>query len=112
MKRVVRLGSFETNSSSTHSLSIVTKEEYAAWENGELFFSNDEERLITESEVKELYEKELKEEPDTDFEEFREDNFQTYDEYWDEEYLEIFTQEHKTKSGDEIVVFGKYGQDG
>lgn len=34
----IRKGLFETNSSSTHSLTMCSEEDYDKWENGELFF--------------------------------------------------------------------------
>ena len=34
----MRRGVFETNSSSTHSLTICTEEEFEKWQNGELLF--------------------------------------------------------------------------
>ena len=37
--KVVRRGVFETNSSSTHSLTICSNEEYTKWEDGELYWS-------------------------------------------------------------------------
>jgi len=37
--KVVRCGVFETNSSSTHSLTICSDEEYTRWEKGELYWS-------------------------------------------------------------------------
>lgn len=37
--KVVRYGVFETNSSSTHSLTICSGEEYSKWENGELYWN-------------------------------------------------------------------------
>ena len=37
MKKTVRMGVWETNSSSVHSICICTKEEYDKWENGELW---------------------------------------------------------------------------
>jgi hypothetical protein len=111
MKTSIRTGVFETNSSSTHSLTIETKENYEAWQNGELFFDMYDDRLVTEEEIRSAYEKELLRFPDQEFEEFKEENYQTFDEYEDEEYLDSFRQNHTTKSGDEIVVFGKYGQE-
>ena len=36
MKRQIRRGVYETNSSSTHSISMCTESEYDAWENGDL----------------------------------------------------------------------------
>lgn len=38
MKRQVRRGVFETNSSSTHSLTMCMKSDYNRWNNGEGFF--------------------------------------------------------------------------
>ena len=34
----IRRGLFETNSSSTHSLVVMTKKQYNEWNNGEIFF--------------------------------------------------------------------------
>ena len=39
MKRQIRFGVFETNSSSVHSLTIVSKEEYEKFKNDELRMS-------------------------------------------------------------------------
>ena len=38
MKRQIRRGVYETNSSSTHSLTMCSKEEFEQWKNGELLF--------------------------------------------------------------------------
>ncbi len=38
MKRQVRRGVFETNSSSTHSLIMCSEEEFEAWKRGEVLF--------------------------------------------------------------------------
>ena len=38
MKRQIRRGVFETNSSSTHSLTMCSEEEFEQWKNGELLF--------------------------------------------------------------------------
>lgn len=56
----MRQGVFETNSSSTHSLNICTEEEYAAWENKQVFFLetynyfNVKEGFYTKDEVSKL----------------------------------------------------------
>lgn len=39
MKRQIRLGVFETNSSSQHTLSVMTKEQYEKWETGDVLVS-------------------------------------------------------------------------
>ena len=38
MKRQIRCGVFETNSSSTHSLTMCSEEEFEAWKRGEVLF--------------------------------------------------------------------------
>ena len=38
MKRQIRRGVFETNSSSVHSLTMCSGEEYKKWENGEILY--------------------------------------------------------------------------
>lgn len=95
MKRQVRLGVWETNSSSTHSLMIVPKKELERWKNGELLFDSWEDKLVEASSVN-LVEDE-------------ENQFQTYDEWLEDEYLETFVKHYQSESGDEIVAFGKYG---
>ncbi len=90
----IRQGVFETNSSSTHSMTITTKEEWLKFKNGELYFNEWEDEL-TENEL------------DSDKE-----NNQSFNEWEGDEYLETYVTEHTTKSGDEIVIFGKYGRDG
>lgn len=57
--KTIRIGTFETNSSSTHSLTMCMKDEYEAWTRGEIYFSrargvfvnNDEKDKI----IRELY---------------------------------------------------------
>lgn len=46
--KVVRRGIFETNSSSTHAMTICTKEEHDKWKKGEMYYY--EEQLITPEE--------------------------------------------------------------
>ena len=36
----------------------------------------------------------------------------TYDQYMDDGYLEHYSHRYTSKSGDKIVVFGRYGYDG
>ena len=49
MKKI-RFGVFETNSSSTHTLCMCTKEEYKKFKKGEMFYNNNEEKLMTPDE--------------------------------------------------------------
>jgi len=95
MKKIqIRQGVFETNSSSTHSMTICSKEDYEKLTNGEFLIdwygtlvSNTQENIENE-EIKDL------------------------NTYLEDEYLESFVTNYTTKSGDEIVIFGKYGRDG
>lgn len=40
MKQIIRCNTFETNSSTTHSMVIIPDDAYAAWENNELLYIN------------------------------------------------------------------------
>ena len=115
MLKSVRLNVFETNSSSTHSLTLVSKEDYEAWKNGEYLIDEGDDLVTKEQAIKELKE----DYPDKDFDnedvvnELLEDYcFKTYKEYFNDEYLETFTTRYTSKSGDEVVAFGKYGYEG
>lgn len=92
-----RKGVFETNSSSTHSLTIASQEEYDKWEKGELLFGKYNNKFIKASEK--------------DKQKFPSE-YLTYDEYYEEMEMETFEETHTTPSGDKIVVFGYYGYDG
>ena len=91
-----RFGVFETNSSSTHSITIVSKNEFNKWENGKLLFDKYEEKLVP---IPEDYKDEDEGE-----------ELQTYRQ-WKEDVLENFIEEYTTTSGDRIVAFGQYGFD-
>ena len=59
MKETIRSSVFETNSSSTHSLSICSKEEYDKWRNGETVYCPGEEKFkpVGEVDKEEIYDK-------------------------------------------------------
>lgn len=115
----VRKDLFETNSSSTHSLTMCPEEDYNKWRDNELFFNSWEEKFFTKKEmidsiVKSGY---YTEESISNFSECKFNEvikgrgFYTYNEYWDDDYLEWFVDTYTTKSGETIVAFGKYGND-
>ena len=92
--RTVRRGVFETNSSSTHSLTIVSKEEYDKCENGELLFSRYDRNFVENTA------------------ENREDeDYKTCKDFWDDIDMETF-HTNKTINGVDVVAFGYYGYDG
>lgn len=138
MIRNIRKGVFETNSSSTHSLTMCSKEEFEAWQRGEVLFQKyGKENFISVTKLSEHDKKmaeEYYEENKDDFQKnwkdlsddakqkyytkyAKENNFidedaKTYDQYMHDGDLETFVQTYTSKSGDKIVAFGEYGYDG
>lgn len=123
MKRQIRRGVFETNSSSVHSITMCTSEEYEKWKNGEIFFWGDEdkfgtkEEIIEEMKVKRWWSGKLRY-PDTNWEDedevfdiFSDENVKTYDEYFENEWFETYSDTYTTPNGEEVVAFGYYGHD-
>ena len=114
----IRRGVFETNSSSTHSLTICSKDDFKAWKDGNVFFMRyPNEKFISKEEAVEILKahKYIKCEDYDDKglleEALAEAEIYTYDRFFASEYLESYEQNHTTKSGDEIVAFGMYGHD-
>jgi len=106
----IRKGVFETNSSSTHTLTITSKSVYDSWKSGEIYFNSDVGELQTMEEMQKTYDEDGNRYYDT-FEEYCEENIKTYDEWRDDDCLETFSHDYTSESGDKIVVFGKYGYD-
>lgn len=126
MKRQVRRGVFETNSSSVHSLTMCSKSEYDEFEKGNMYIERWGSRIYSKEELIEKFKemrdwrtKELKY-SGVDWnneEEFNrvleETDFVTGDKYWDivsEEY-ETFEESYTGKNGESVVAFGYYGHD-
>jgi hypothetical protein len=120
----IRRNVFETNSSSTHSLTICTNDEYCKWERGELYFKAYDEEFITREEVIKLIredkwinkdnEEDIAAMSDTELlaEYALEVECYSFDVYWDNDYLESYCENYTSPSGDKIVIFGHYGYDG
>lgn len=102
MKRQIRRGVFETNSSSVHSLTIVMEDEYKKWENGELIYDRCNDKLVPVTE-------EIKEKMKSG----RHSRYLTYEQFDDFEYNEYETYEEScvTPLGEKVIVFGYYGND-
>lgn len=97
MKKI-RRNIFESNSSSTHSLTMVMKSEYDKWIFGELVYDKYDDKLVpVTNETKE----------DEDY------RYLTYEQFHDWEYhdFDTFTDEMTTPSGEKVVAFGYYGYD-
>lgn len=137
--RQVRRGTFETNSSSTHSLTICTEEQFDKWKRGELLFDRwndcfaDAVTLSEEDkeDAKNYYnstkgsywkdwEQLSKEEVESWYVKYcnkylRKNDYndlQTYEEWVDDYNLTTFSERYTSPSGDKLVAFGKYGYDG
>lgn len=99
MRRQIRRGVFETNSSSCHSITMCMKSDYDKWKDGKLVWDDWKQQLV----------------PVTD--ETGKDNWNryfTYEQFNDYSYIdqEKFTDEITTPGGETIVAFGYYGYDG
>ena len=120
----VRNNTFETNSSSTHSMVICTEDEWNKWVNGELFACRWKSGFKTKEEVVEEYKKEYSSFFD------KEGNFITNDRFDSlEEFMEYYSTEwydldrwvgdlesdettYTTPSGDVVKIICRYGYDG
>ena len=137
MRKEIRRGVFETNSSSTHSLAICTEEEFENWKAGNVLFDewggrfilpyqlSDDEKKRAASEYtknkKEFY-KDWEELSDVQKEKWYSTYIEdhnlgnnegvTYNQFFANDYLETFCEGYTTPKGDKIVCFGKYGYDG
>lgn len=136
MKKQIRRGTFETNSSSTHSISICTEDEFTKWKNGELLYDEETEEFVPTnllSDEDKLYAKEdyeiKKDEYSKDWDDLSDDTKEkyyhkyakenwvdtvglTYEDWLNENScFETYTYRYKTEHNDKIVAFGYYGND-
>lgn len=135
MKRQIRCGVFETNSSSTHSLTMCSEEEFEAWKRGEVLFqAYGKENFISVTKLSEHDKKMAQEDYEENKDDFQKDwndlsedakqkyytkyvkendiideDAKTYDQYMNDGDLETFVQRYTSKNGDKIVAFGEYG---
>ena len=103
MKRQIRRGVFETNSSSVHSITMCNQSDYEKWENGELIYDRWGDALVP-----------ITDENAEIIKNSEDDDYLTFDEFWNDydklEY-EKFKQNFISQNGDTIVAFGYYGHD-
>jgi len=138
MKRQIRRGVFETNSSSTHSLTMCTQEQFDDWKNGKLLYNAwDDEfveaKVLTEQdkadaqkdyERKKLqYWKDWEQLTNTEVNDWydkyarehrcaADSGCKTFDDWKYDDNLEYFVNTYTTPGGEKVVAFGKYGYDG
>ena len=117
MKRQIRRGVFETNSSSVHSLTMCSREEYNKWENGEILLWQWDEKFGTREQIiEELKTKSWYSNVDWDNENdvhdvFSDEGIQTCEQFFENYDFETFKQSYTTANGDEVIAFGYYGHD-
>ena len=86
----IRLGVFETNSSSTHSIAICSDEELEKWKAGELLYDYTNSTLVSVPE-EDCY------------------RYKTFEEF--KEYLEVDYHTYVTKNGEKLNIICRYGYD-
>ena len=121
----IRRGVFETNSSSVHTLTMCSEEEYAKWENGELLYYqwdgkfDTKENVIKSLKASTWYSGDLRY-PNVNFEDdneevaeiFSKEGIKTYKDFFEYTDYETFERIYTTPGGEKIVAFGHYGYDG
>ena len=97
----IRRNVFETNSSSTHSITMCMKSDYDRWIAGELVFNYWRDELVEIT-------PEVKAEMEGSY-----GRYLTYEQFNDYNYVEHehFKTTFKTENNEEIVAFGYYGHD-
>ena len=119
--RTIRIGTFETNSSSTHSITMCMESDFLKWKNGEMYWNRWNDELVSKEEVEKEFLKEntgvSKEDPDfkDKLEEYLNDDdktYYTYEEFNDYDYIEYetYVDKYNTPNGDTVVAFGYYGE--
>lgn len=127
----VRSNTFETNSSSTHSICMCTKDQYDSWasdwdslEADSILYSNYKEKLVTvEEAIKDvnIYREIVKlsdvidansPEHDDAIESLRDEGYMTCDDFDNNDDNEFYYDEFVTPGGEIVVAFGDYGWDG
>ena len=124
--KTIRQGCFETNSSSTHSITLCMESEFEKWKNGEMYWHRWNDELVSKEEVEKEMAK-LREEFIADNPDFDENNekwkekleqyinedktYYTYEEFNDYDYIEYetYVDKYNTPNGDTVVAFGYYG---
>lgn len=103
--RQARRGVFETNSSSTHSMTICTKKEYDRFVANDLMYDTERDKLVPYSSLL------LKEKNKYGYYRYRDlANLGNLDDRWP--WMETYNHRFTTPGGDEMVAFGTYGYDG
>lgn len=99
--RQIRRNVFETNSSSTHSITMCIQSDFDKWKDGKLAWDRWRDKLVEIT-------------PDVaESMAYDEGEYLTYEQFNDYDYLEYetFVDRFTTPSNETVVSFGYYGQD-
>ena len=101
MKRQIRRGVFETNSSSVHSLTMCMESDFNKWVAGELVWNRWGNKLVP---ITDKIKKSIEED---------EREYLTYEQFNDYDYIdyETFEDSYTTPNGETVKSFGYYGHD-
>ena len=117
----VRQGVFETNSSSTHSITIVSQSDFDKWKNGDVYLNEEDNTFITKDEAISLVmtsyylpDGNLYEMSDEELDKLfaYEYCIYSYGKFLYGNHLETYEEHYTTEHGDDVVAFGYYGYDG
>ena len=137
MKKAIRYGVFETNSSSVHSLTMCSEEDFNKWKSGEYLFDTYEKKFVppfkpSEKTIEAAKDEYVRTKTDymKDWEELSETtrkkyiieyaekndlfdygDLKTYDTYFNSYDLETYSGKYTTNNGEVVIAFGKYGHD-
>lgn len=120
----IRVGVFETNSSSVHSMIMCSGDEYEKLKSGELLIEKWGNKLMTLEEAKEEYRDvfRLNTFHGENIDDVPDDKVMSLLSEWDiavsldewlesNEYMENFEEKYITSSGEVVYAFGYYGHD-
>lgn len=94
----IRQGVFETNSSSTHSMTVCMENDWNKFKDGEKLIHRWDDNLVDKDDDK------VKKHPQ---------DYITYEDWCSKESeLESFMETFTTPNGETILIFGRYGYDG
>lgn len=124
----IRRGVFETNSSSTHSITLCMVSDYDRWQKREVYLNensgwssnsvNKGKKFVTKDEAIDILtnskyppEKDLNTLDQDELDEYlRDEEFYTCDNYENDE-LEGYSETMVTPNGETVIAFGQYGHD-
>lgn len=134
MKRQIRRGVYETNSSSSHSITMCSEEEFEKWKDGKILFNLWKEEFVDVVNLSNSQKEDARKEYESKKNEFSKDwkdlsesskekyyekyikehdligeECKTYNDYMKDYELESFIDKYTTKNGEKVVAFGKYG---